>query len=100
MNHKDLYKKAFGYTQGDFVACEICGKTSTEVHHIEARGMGGTTKPDFIENLMGVCRDCHDEYGDKKQWKSMLYRTHRMRMREHGVKFNEQLITELIYKYE
>jgi 5-methylcytosine-specific restriction endonuclease McrA len=46
------------------------------VHHIEARGMGGTNEKDTIENLMGLCRKCHIEYGDKKQYKEFLKEIH------------------------
>lgn len=38
--------------------------------------MGGSKSKDEIENLMGVCRSCHIEYGDKKQHKDFLKETH------------------------
>ena len=38
--------------------------------------MGGTKKADVIENLMGLCRKCHIEYGDKKQYKEFLKDIH------------------------
>lgn len=41
--------------------CEIpgCGANANQVHHIIPRGMGGSKTKDYIENLMGLCFDCH-----------------------------------------
>lgn len=65
---------AYGQSQGQFIL---------DVHHIECRGMGGGDK-DFIENLMGLCRKCHTRYGDKKQYKSWLYRVHQQKLEAIG----------------
>ena len=65
-----------GYKKTDFIPCEVCGAQAVDVHHIEARGMGGNKKADVIENLMGLCRKCHIEYGDKKQYKEFLKDIH------------------------
>jgi len=69
------------YYPTDWIACEICGNTAVDIHHIEARGMGGGNK-DTIENLMGLCRSCHIQYGDKKQHKEMLKVVHKVKMTE------------------
>ena len=39
-------------------------------------GLGGSKDKDTIENLMGLCRKCHIEYGDKKQYKEFLKDIH------------------------
>jgi len=65
-----------GYKTTDFIPCEVCGSQAVDVHHIEARGMGGNKKADIIENLMGLCRKCHIGYGDKKQHKEFLKDIH------------------------
>jgi 5-methylcytosine-specific restriction endonuclease McrA len=65
-----------GYDATSFVPCEVCGGVGTDIHHIEARGMGGSKDKDTIENLMGLCRKCHIEYGDKKQYKEFLKDIH------------------------
>lgn len=41
-----------------------------------ARGMGGSKEADNIKNLMALCRECHLEYGDKKQHIDYLKQIH------------------------
>lgn len=66
----------------DFIPCEVCGRRAVDVHHIHARGMGGdpTGNKDVIENLMGLCRTCHDEYGDKEEHFCFLQEKHNQYM--------------------
>jgi hypothetical protein len=71
-----IYFSYFGYDISSFIPCECCGKKSVDLHHIESRGMGGTTKKDTIENIMALCRECHVKYGDKKQFKEYLKEIH------------------------
>jgi uncharacterized protein with PIN domain len=75
-----LYLDHFGYDIEDFIACEVCSARAVDIHHIEARGMGGTSK-DSIENIMALCRKCHIEYGDKKQHKEMLIKFHSKKLK-------------------
>jgi 5-methylcytosine-specific restriction endonuclease McrA len=70
-----LYLDFFGYDISDFIPCEICHQKAVDIHHIERRGMGGTNQ-DKIENLMSLCRKCHIEKGDKKQFKEELKTIH------------------------
>jgi predicted restriction endonuclease len=74
--HTKIYMKYFGYDLSDWMPCEICGCQSVDLHHIEARGMGGSNNRDVIENLMALCRGHHIFYGDKKQYKEMLIQQH------------------------
>jgi len=84
--HVRLYLDEMGYDESDFVPCEIgqdnyakCLGKATDVHHINARGMGGTITRATIENLMGLCRVCHHDFGDITDFKPMLNRIHKMR---------------------
>ena len=70
------YFNHFGYDISDFIPCEVCGKTAVDIHHIEARGIGGSKEADSIENLMALCREDHLKYGDKKQYKEFLKDKH------------------------
>ena len=42
--HTQIYLQGMGYDATSFVPCEVCGGVGTDIHHIEARGMGGTKK--------------------------------------------------------
>ena len=74
--HTQIYLQGMGYKKTDFIPCEVCGTEAVDCHHIEARGIGGNKNADVIENLMGLCRKCHIEYGDKKQYKEFLKDIH------------------------
>ena len=65
-----------GYDETDWIPCEVCNRQAVDIHHIEARGMGGSEERDTIENLMALCRDCHINMGDKKQFKEHLKSIH------------------------
>ena len=79
-NHTKVYLNHFGYTGEDFIPCETCGARAVDIHHIEARGMGGTKKADTIDNLMALCREHHLEYGDKKQYMEFLKDKHKEKL--------------------
>ncbi len=68
---------AYGYDESDFIPCEIqpCG-VGVDIHHIEARGMGGSKTKDVPENLMAMCRKHHEDYGDITEFKDYLKRIH------------------------
>ena len=80
--HTKIYFEFFGIDMGTyFVPCEICGKKATEIHHIQCRGMGGSKSKDNIENLMALDRECHEKYGDKKQYLKYLQNIHKKQMK-------------------
>ena len=83
-NHTKIYLKYFGYGIEDYIACEICDNKAVDIHHIEARGMGGTNTKDTIENLMALCRGHHIQFGDKKQHKEMLIEVHNNFIKQNG----------------
>ena len=59
-NYIKTYLNYFGYGEDDFIPCERCGaKVEGPPHHIEPRGMGGSKNRDNIEDLIGLCNDCH-----------------------------------------
>lgn len=76
----------FGFDTGDFIPCEICGKTAQDINHIDARGMGGNPNgdKDVIENLQAVCRPCHVNIGDKSELKEKLKYDHLKYMEKYG----------------
>jgi 5-methylcytosine-specific restriction endonuclease McrA len=79
-NYTKVYLKYFGYTMEDFIPCESCGSKAVDIHHIEARGMGGSKQADVIENLMALCRQCHIVMGDTKTHMDYLKSKHKDRL--------------------
>jgi|TARA_R110000751_G_scaffold92475_2_gene180975 hypothetical protein len=59
VKHKRIYLKFFDVGEQDFLACEMCGNRAVDIHHIQAKGMGGSKTKDFIANLIAICRECH-----------------------------------------
>jgi hypothetical protein len=55
-NHTKVYFNFFNYEKGDTILCEFCGSVAVDIHHLECRNK---IKNDYIENLVGLCRDCH-----------------------------------------
>lgn len=85
--HTKIYMDALGYSVGDFIPSEISGKPAVDIHHIDARGMGGSKDKDVIENLMAVTREEHEKYGDVKEYKALLKEIHYRFLESNGVKF-------------
>lgn len=67
-NYTKIYMDYFGYDVGDFIACEVCNSKAVDINHIQPRGMGGSKKKDYIENLIALCRNCHikSDFGSGK----------------------------------
>ena len=61
--HVKIYLDHHGYTIADIIMCEIhdCTDIAVDIHHIEPRGMGGNPDKDVFENLIALCRSCHDK---------------------------------------
>lgn len=60
LKYKKIYFDYFGYGEQDVILCENCGKVAVDVHHIDSKGMGGSKTKDYIENLVALCRSCHN----------------------------------------
>ncbi len=84
--HTKIYLKHFGYTIADFIPCESCGAKAVDIHHIKARGMGGSKEMDCIENLMALCRYCHDKMGDIKSERDYLVEKHQQKLNQYKQK--------------
>ena len=79
-NHTKVYLKGMGYDTTDWIPCEVCQSQAVDIHHIEARGMGGSNNRDNIDNLMALCRKCHLQHGDIKEHKEWLKDIHQKKL--------------------
>jgi hypothetical protein len=91
------YYTAFGYDESDTILCELCGAVAVDISHIHAKGRRPDLK-DEICNLMAICRSCHLNKGDKKSERKNLFIIHRMVLELKGIKFDEQLMNDLIQR--
>jgi 5-methylcytosine-specific restriction endonuclease McrA len=73
--HTDIYFEFHNYQLQSDVMCEICSAPADDIHHIHAKGMGGNPEADCIENLIGLCRDCHDKAHSGEITEDELYET-------------------------
>jgi len=71
--YKKLFKDLHGFVDDDFIPCAVTGERANDIHHIDARGMGGTKREESICNLIPVTRKVHDDLGDKSDHKVFLF---------------------------
>lgn len=75
--YKKTYLKHFNYGDQSYIPCENCGGPCADVHHLDGRGKG----KDVIENLMGLCRECHNLAHDNPAFNEELKKIHLNRLR-------------------
>ena len=63
-DYRAIYMKHHDLLEDDWVACQgfRCNNTAVDIHHIQLKSQQGT---DDIENLIPLCRPCHDEIHGK-----------------------------------
>lgn len=59
------------------IMCEWCCRSlAVDIHHISARGAGGSKLKDTVDNLVALCRECHKLAEARKINKEELKRRH------------------------
>jgi hypothetical protein len=76
VKHQKVYDDFFEIDAHNPRVCELTGVPASDIHHIDARGMGGRSSMDTIQNLMCLTRSLHEYFGDKKDWKKDLREAH------------------------
>lgn len=76
------YLTFFDYAETDFIPCECCGKRCSDTHHIIARSKEMKLLNDII-NLMGLCRECHQKFGDITKFIIYLFIKHILFIKKH-----------------
>ncbi|ODS87277.1 MAG: hypothetical protein ABS44_11715 [Chryseobacterium sp. SCN 40-13] len=80
--HTKIYLAYFPSHSG-FYHCEVCHNQATEIHHIKRRSeFGSKTKDqqDKIENLIALCRSCHEKAHANIYTKEFLKEVHLKQM--------------------
>ena len=70
--HTKIYMKHFGHGEQDFIGCEVDGTKAVDIHHLDGRGPG----KDVIENLMALCRSCHEKAHGSRLYNEQLKQIH------------------------
>jgi len=60
VHYHTVYRKMMGYGDQSLGICELCHNPYSHVHHVQIKGMGGRKDADGEDNLIGLCRMCHD----------------------------------------
>lgn len=71
--HIKIYLK---HNPENFLPCEVCGAKAVDIHHIDNKGMGGSKMKDYYENLIALCRDCHNKAHNEELTKDYLREIH------------------------
>ncbi|MCT4253006.1 HNH endonuclease [Elizabethkingia anophelis] len=61
--HIKVYIGFFNPHDTSWIPCEICGNKAVDIHHIHRRSEFGKKckgEQDKIENLIALCRKCHE----------------------------------------
>lgn len=67
MKHIKNYIKYFDLSEDSFVPCEVCGGTGVDLHHIVYKSREQSEDRDNVENVISLCRNCHDRSHFKKK---------------------------------
>ena len=77
--HIRIYFEYYGYTHQEEVLCRVCNAPAQDIHHIEPRSKFGKKRKDEqdkIENLIALCRTCHDKAHSGELTKEFLKTFH------------------------
>jgi 5-methylcytosine-specific restriction endonuclease McrA len=76
--YKVLYTTFFDIVKDDYPLCENkgCNRRMVDVHHLDNKGIGGSKEKDYIENLMGLCRECHNKAHNDTTFNEGLRKQH------------------------
>lgn len=89
--HTRVYLNYFGFKIAEDCICEIpnCGRQLIDIHHIEPRSKFGTKtkdKQDDILNLVGLCREHHEQAHTNILTKEQLWEIHANYCDQNGVR--------------
>jgi hypothetical protein len=73
------YLTYFGYDKSSWIACEFCGATAVDLHHLEPRSIA-KSKLNLIDNIVALCRECHIRAEHDKAFNNEVKLIHRKKL--------------------
>jgi len=69
-NHVDIYRQFWWdeLTLAQTEQCNVCGEWGGDIHHLSSRGLGSSKFKNYIENLICLCRNCHNKCHSNKEF--------------------------------
>lgn len=82
--HTKIYFKHFGISFNesgwhDPINCEVCNRRAVDIHHINGRW--NKENSNDIENLIALCRSCHEDAHNGLLTKGDLHIAHYAKLR-------------------
>lgn len=74
--HIKNYLASIGADESTRIRCEVCNDLAVDIHHIIPRSKFGSKRKeeqDAPENLIALCRSCHEKAHANKITKEELY---------------------------
>jgi len=62
--HTKNYFEYYGYVCQEDISCEECGRPAVDIHHKVPKSIcakHGIKDPDDVDNLIALCRECHEK---------------------------------------
>jgi len=75
--HTKVYLESVNKTVADVIMCELCHQVAVDIHHIKGRLGEDANKP---ENLIALCRQCHEQVHDGKIERETLLKVAKRRI--------------------
>jgi 5-methylcytosine-specific restriction endonuclease McrA len=73
VKYKEVYINFFDYCISEYIPCEYCSSPAIDIHHLIFKSQGGK---DVIENLIALCRDCHNKAHNEPGFNNYLKEIH------------------------
>lgn len=75
----------FGYKTAEEIPCEFCGRPAVDVHHLIPKSIAPKHKVNLITNLIGLCREHHNQAHEFKNFNEDLKYIHRRKCLANGL---------------
>lgn len=73
VKYKKVYIDFFDYCISEYIPCEHCSSPAIDIHHLLFKSQGGK---DVIENLIALCRYCHNRAHAEPDFNNYLKEIH------------------------